>query len=192
MVATHAEFDATMSEAEYRRFALADAQGRWELVDGRPREKPPMSIGHRRQMSSLGYQLQRQLDPVQFQVSFGHTRLRTPGGRYFVPDLVVVPTSYEAAPGRDEDSLDAFAEPMPLVVEVWSPSTGGYDVDTKIPEYRARGDHEIWRIHPSARTLTAWRRRPDGGYEESVHTGGAIAPLAVPGVVIDLDTLFAH
>jgi Uma2 family endonuclease len=77
-----------------------------------------------------------------------------------------------------------------LVVEVWSPSTGGYDIDAKLPTYRARGDREIWRIHPYERTLTTWRRQPDGSYAETVHRGGTIEPIAVPGVTIDLDALF--
>jgi Uma2 family endonuclease len=190
MVATHAEHDEPMSEAEYRRFALSDRQGQWELVDGRAREQPPMSIGHGRHVSSLGFLFQQQLDPGEFQVGFSHTRLRTPTGRYFVPDLVVVPVGYETALGRDEASLDAFAEPMPLVVEIWSPSTGAYDVDTKVPDYRARGDLEIWRLHPRDRTLTTWVRQPDGGYAETSYTGGIVRPTFLPGVAIDLAALF--
>ena len=76
------------------------------------------------------------------------------------------------------------------VVEVWSPSTGTFDVDTKLPEYQRRGDLEIWRIHPYDRILTAWRRQADGSYTESIYREGTIQPVALPGVVIDLDTLF--
>jgi Uma2 family endonuclease len=54
--------------------------------------------------------------------------------------------------------LEIYDEPLPLVAEVWSPSTGGYDVLAKLPEYRRRGDTEIWLLHPYERTLTAWRR----------------------------------
>ena len=35
-----------MTEAEYRRFALGDTAGQWELVRGRLREKPGMSVRH--------------------------------------------------------------------------------------------------------------------------------------------------
>ena len=65
-----------------------------------------------------------------------------------------------------------------------------YDVERKLPEYRARGDLEIWRIHPYDRTLTAWRRQPDGSYLESVYRGGIVPVGSVPGVTIDLDALF--
>jgi Uma2 family endonuclease len=80
---------------------------------------------------------------------------------------------------------------LPLVVEVWSPSTGGYDIDAKIPEYRRRGDLEIWRLHPFEKTLTAWGRQPDGSYTKRVFQGGTVQPVGLPNVTIDLDALFA-
>jgi Uma2 family endonuclease len=86
--------------------------------------------------------------------------------------------------------LAIFSGPLPLVVEVWSSSTGDYDVDTKLSVYQQRGDLEIWRIHPYERTLTAWRRQPDASYQETLHSDGTIKPMALPGVAIDLDALF--
>ena len=77
------------------------------------------------------------------------------------------------------------------MVEVWSPSTGDYDVDGKIPEYKPRGDREIWRLHPYERTLTTWVRQADGSYVETVHTGGVVRPAWLPDVAIDLAALFA-
>ena len=79
---------------------------------------------------------------------------------------------------------------MPLVVEVWSPSTGQSDIEEKLREYQQRGDLEIWRIHPYERTLTAWRRQPDGSYTETLYRGGIIEPAAIPNVRIDIDRLF--
>jgi Uma2 family endonuclease len=78
---------------------------------------------------------------------------------------------------------------LPLIVEVWSPSTGDYDFDAKVPIYQQRGDLEIWCIHPYERTLTAWRRQPEGSYEETMYRDGTITPVALPAVTIDLDTL---
>jgi Uma2 family endonuclease len=91
---------------------------------------------------------------------------------------------------RDRPVLAIFSDPLPLVVEVWSPSTGDYDVDAKLPVYQQRGDLEIWRIHPYERTLTAWRRQPDGLYQETIHPEGVVKPMALPGVAIDLGALF--
>ena len=88
------------------------------------------------------------------------------------------------------DVLEVYDQPLPLVVEVWSRSTGDYDVEEKLAVYQQRGDLEIWRIHPYERTLTAWRRQPDGSFEQSVHHDGIISPAALPSVEIDLAALF--
>ncbi|HET7092431.1 MAG TPA: Uma2 family endonuclease, partial [Thermomicrobiales bacterium] len=91
---------------------------------------------------------------------------------------------------RQPGALDACDEPLPLVVEVWSPSTGDYDVDTKIPVYMQRGDLEIWRVHPHERTVTSWVRQDDGTYQETVYSSGSIRLAAVPGVKIAVADLF--
>jgi len=88
-------------------------------------------------------------------------------------------------------TLEYYEGPLPLVVEIWSPSTGDYDVDAKLPQYQQRGDLEIWRLHPYERTLTTWVRQPDGRYVKVVHTGGVVRPGALPNVAIDLEALFA-
>jgi Uma2 family endonuclease len=88
-------------------------------------------------------------------------------------------------------SFETYSAPLPLVIEVWSPSTGGFDVGTKLANYQRRGDLEIWRIHPRERTLTAWRRQPDGTYEVTVYRRGIVRPEFLPNVAIDLDALLA-
>ena len=178
-----------MSEQEYLEYALSQPDGRWELHDGVLVEKPGMSWKHGQIPAFLAYLLLSQLDLDQFRV-VTELRIRRPAATVFLPDLMVVPTAY----GQDIADLPilaVFSDPLPLVVEVWSPSTGDYDVDAKIPVYQQRGDLEIWRIHPYERTLTRWVRRPDGSYAESVHRGGTIALAALPGVTVDLDRLFA-
>jgi len=118
----------------------------------------------------------------------GHVR-RT-SENYYIPDVFVIPTELVRPLLERRDVLEAYDDPLPLVVEVWSPSTGDYDVDSKLPEYQRRGDLEIWRVHPFDRTLIAWRREPDGSYAESHYAGGTVQPVALPNVTIDLDTLF--
>jgi len=102
---------------------------------------------------------------------------------------MVVPAAY-SEDIRDQPVLAIFSDPLPLVVEVWSPSTGDYDVDAKLPVYQQRGDLEIWRIHPYERTLTVWQRQPEGSYVETIHDGGIVTPVALSGVEINLDELF--
>src|SRR5438552_19137947 len=148
-----------------------------------------MTANHILTMSRLCRQLYRQLDENEFDVRADFGTVRRSSQSYYIPDVYVVPLDQVQAQlgtGR----LEVFTVPLPLVVEVWSPSTGDYDVESKLPEYQARGDLEIWRIHPYERTLTAWVRRTDGSYAVSQYSGGVVRPAALPGVSIDLDTLF--
>lgn len=178
-----------ISEAEYEQIVLAEPVEKWELVEGRLREKPGMSWEHLDVVALLNHLLQLQLDRRQFRV-FIEGRVRRPAATIFLPDLLVVPTAlgpvFRGRPG----ALTVIPDPLPLVVEVWSASTGDYDVDTKIPVYQQRGDLEIWRIHPYHKTLTAWRRQPDGSYTETIYREGAIIPVALPDVAIQLSDLF--
>jgi hypothetical protein len=75
-------------------------------------------------------------------------------------------------------------------VEIWSRSTGTFDVNAKIPIYQERGDLQIWRVHPYERTLTAWRRQPDGTYEEHLYREGIVRPVSLPNVAIDRGDVF--
>jgi Uma2 family endonuclease len=185
------EVDAVaVTQETFERVVLGDPERRWELHDGRLVEKPPMTFSHNRVIILLGAQLLGQIDLSRFDVRIGHGHVHRSAGSFYIPDLFVVPLERTIQPSAGADVVDFYPNPVLLVVEVWLPSTGGYDVDRKLPEYRARGDHEIWRLHPYERTLTAWRRQADGSYAESVHRGGTIEPVAVPGVTIDFDALF--
>jgi Uma2 family endonuclease len=177
-----------ISEEAYQRFVLSGVEGSWELHDGRLVEKPAMTFRHGQIPMLLGHFLISQLDRAQFQV-VSELRVRRSSATVFVPDLMVVPAAYSEEI-RDRPVLAIFSDPLPLVVEVWSPSTGDYDVDAKLPVYQQRGDLEIWLIHPYERTLTSWRRQPDGSYQETIHRDGVVKPAALPGVAIDLGTLF--
>jgi Uma2 family endonuclease len=179
-----------MSEEGYRQFSLSDPQGQWELVEGRLRERPGMSVAHGRVIMDLAVYLANQLARSEFRVRTQHARLRVSPQTYYIPDIAVIPTAIEQALLAYE--LDAYPGPLPLVVEIWSPSTGDYDISAKVPGYQQRGDLEIWRIHPFERTLTAWRRQPNGAYVETIFRGGLVRVESLPGVTIDLDALFAE
>lgn len=178
-----------VSEATYRQVAMEDPEGRWELVCGRLRPKPIMTTEHGEVDRKLLRRLILQLDEDEFTVG-DNIRQRVSTGSYYVPDVCVVPRAMVRRLRERPGSFEVYEEPLPLVGEIWSASTGDYDVEEKFPEYKRRGDLEIWRIHPYERTLTAWRRQPDGGYGESVHRGGVFRPAFLPGVAIDLDTLY--
>lgn len=149
-----------------------------------------MSFRHNDLMTYLGIQLAQQLDRTQYRVRINAGRVSRLTETYYIPDVFVIPVSV-LGPDRDQpDILEIYDQPLPLVVEIWSPSTGDYDVNTKLPEYRLRGDQEIWRIQPFARVLHVWRRQPDGSYDEAEYRGGHVEVASLPDVTIDLDALF--
>ncbi|MDQ2652649.1 MAG: Uma2 family endonuclease [Chloroflexota bacterium] len=178
-----------ITEQEYRDLALEEP--RLELWDGEPREKPTMSMKHEGVAFYLGHSLATQLDRGLFWISVNGGKARISGSTYFIPDVMVVQAELVTPYRDDPRALAAWSEPLLLVVEVWSPSTDGYDQARKLNAYKERGDQEIWYIHPYERTLTAWRKQPDGSYHEAVYAGGVVPAEALPGVVIDLDELLS-
>jgi Uma2 family endonuclease len=182
--------DTRISNGVYERLALAQPDRKWELQDGRLREKPAMTFAHNSLEVRLGHLLMSQLDWDVYEARIDAGRVRRPGGTYFIPDLFLLPLAYVTPHLRRDDVLEVYDQPLPLVVEIWSRSTAEYDINEKLRLYQDRGDLEIWRIHPYERTLTAWRRQADGSYEESLVRDGMIEPQALPGVTIDLAALF--
>ncbi|MEX0781679.1 MAG: Uma2 family endonuclease [Dehalococcoidia bacterium] len=178
-----------VTEETYERLALEDLEGQWELVCGRPRQKPGMTQEHNFIGRKLARRIGSFLDYSQFDVSANSARLRIANGTTFIPDVAVVQIAQ--MPGlRGTGRLETYLDPVPFVAEVWSPSTGGYDVDTKFPEYKLRKDSEIWRIHPYDESLIAWRLRSDGMYSEHPYRDGIVPIESLPGVTIDLAELF--
>jgi Uma2 family endonuclease len=178
------------SNETYEQFALDDPDRKWELWDGDIREKPGMTFDHNWIASKLVYTLLRQLDWSTYQARVNAGRLHRLDATYFIPDVFVLPTAFAASLMHRPDVLEVYDQPLPLVVEIWSPSTGAYDLTEKLAVYRQRGDLEIWFIHPYERTLTAWRRLPDGSYMEATFDEGSVSPVALPGVVVELQALF--
>jgi Uma2 family endonuclease len=177
-----------ISEEAYQQFVLSGVDGSWELHEGRLVEKPGMTFRQGQISMLLGHFLLSQLDRDAYAV-VSELRVRRSSATVFVPDLMVVPAAYSEEI-RDRPVLAIFSDPLPLVVQIWSPSTGDYDIDAKVPVYQQRGDLEIWRIHPYERTLTTWIRQADGSYLESTYREGIIHPVALAGITIDLDELF--
>lgn len=179
-----------ISQETYERVALEDGDETWELHRGRLVRKPEMMVEHCDAVETMARRLVIQLHESAYTIRFGSGRLRASSGSNFVPDLFVVPRAYVRELRQIPETFEVYDKPALLVVEVWSRSTGRYDVNTKIPDYRRRGDAEIWRLQPYERTLTIWRRQPNGDYAETAHTGGVIDLAALPGVRIDLDSLW--
>lgn len=178
----------TVSAATFEQLAL-DEPNRWELHRGRLVKRPSMSMPHNDVAMQLALIIARGIDPARFRVRSQSGHLMRTEDNYFVPDVAVVPVE-EARRFQGRRDLEKYDVPLPFVAEVWSPSTGGYDIDRKLPEYQRRGDFEIWRVHPFDREVVAWRRQPRGGYREARITTG-VAVIASLGIDVDLAELFA-
>jgi len=179
-----------VSEETFRRLSLGDPQGQLELHRGQLVEKPGMSVEHGDVMGNLVRLLENQLDRTSYRVRAQHARLRLASDTYYIPDVAVIPTAIVQALSERPGSLDAYPDALPLVAEIWSPSTGGYDENEKLRDYQRRGDLEIWRVHPYERTVTAWRRQSNGAYVATIYRDGVVQPTSLPAVAIDLEALF--
>jgi Uma2 family endonuclease len=179
-----------LTQETFAAVVLEDVDGRWEIVCGKLREKPEMSVGHYLAARVIAHQLDVQLSFDDFQVMHNAGHASVADGDSYIPDLAIVPTAFVERLMTDPRSFERYDEPLPLVVEIWSPSTGSYDIDRKIPGYKARGDLEIWRLHPYHQSLMIWRRLPEGAYSIAEVSGGTIALHALPEVTIDLDAVF--
>lgn len=185
-----------IGEDLYVRVALEETDETWELHDNWLRCKPGGTFGHDELLHRRWYQSADQLDRYLFHERINAGRLALGHRTYLVPDFFVFPAAYltEAVKRHGWESLEAYREPVLFIVEVWEPPNEAfwYDVNRKLPIYRQRGDAEIWRLHPYERTLHGWRRQPDGSYDAFVTNQGTVVLLALPGVTIDLDALFAQ
>lgn len=174
---------------DYEAFVASGVVGHWELHDGVLVEKLPMTWDHQVVMVNLVLQLGPQLSRDAFRI-LAESRVRRPEATVFLPDVMVVPEHYGDEFRNQRGRLAIFSRPLPFVAEVWSASTGAYDVTAKLPVYQERGDAEIWLIHPYDRVVTAWRRQPDGTYASAVYDGSVIELAALPGVTVDVTELF--
>ena len=150
-----------------------------------------MTMEHYDLAFELAYAIRSQVSHAEYHVRCDQSRLRS-GTSYLIPDVFVVPAALVNQFRGGDDILEAYADPLPFVAEVWSPSTGDYGVTTKLAAYQARGDAEVWLVDPYEPRLTTWVRQATGSYVSSAYTGGHIALSAIPGVVIDLDRLFGR
>lgn len=181
----------SVAQQTYEEIALENPDRRLEIHRGRIREKPAMSVAHNHSMRRLGRQLVSQVDENEYEVVVDSGRVRRSEQNTYIPDVMVVPLEVLRRLLERPYALEVYDLPLPFIAEVWSSSTGGYDVGEKLAEYQNRGDAEIWRLHPFERTVTAWQRQPDGTYREVVYRGGTVSLFALPEVVIDIDALFA-
>jgi hypothetical protein len=106
-----------ISEKEFRKLALGDPSGHWELHCGVPHQKPGMTAQHNDVLDHLHELLSVQLDRREFRVRSEHGHVRTSADRYYILDLFVVPTE-QFLPQAPLRTLETYERPLPLVVEI--------------------------------------------------------------------------
>jgi len=144
----------------YERIALAEPERRWELHDGALREKTVTAYAHNRWLSWLSRRLFAQQDEYDVRANPGRVSRSATG--VYIPDLAVIPIPLTRRFERHPDALEVYDQPLPLVVEIWSPATGSFDLQTKIPAYQRRGgsrDLALPSVRSHADGLTPGRVR---------------------------------
>jgi len=174
----------------YERVALEDPEGNWELHGGRLRRRSSGTFGHNHVSHRLAFAVYGQLDHGRYHGRINLGRLRCSAQDIYVPDAMVIPDGLTAQWATNPHALEVYDDPVPFVLEVCDAPIADDAADAKLPGYRARGDAEVWRVHPFEHTLTVWRRRPDGGYDEAAYIGGVVAIASLPGVMVDIDALW--
>ena len=176
----------------YAQLALEDAEGRWELMGGHPRRKPPESFQHGALIDGLIEQLVPLLRGSDYRLSVNHARLMIDQDHILLPDLAVVPRAVSARAVRERpNALETYHTSLPLLIDVWTPATAEFNVEARIPEYRRANAEEIWLVHPAARAVTVWVRRTGGAYQEAIRVAGTLTAVRVPGLALDITALFS-
>ena len=136
---------------------------RYELVDGVLLVSPAPSVQHQVVLMELGAQLHHAC-PRDLLVVPG-PGVRMSADTELIPDLVVARP--EQLAGRE------ITQPPLLAVEIQSPSTALFDLNTKKAVYERFGIESYWIVRPTADqpALIVFELR-DGRYEQVAHVTG--------------------
>jgi Uma2 family endonuclease len=174
-----------MTVDEYLAWAL-EHPGRYELIDGAVRQMSPETVRHADIKGQIYIALRQAIKRAGlkfFTMADGMT-VRVAPNTAFEPDALVY-----GEPRVDDDSIEI---PNPIIiVEVGSPSTGGYDEKTKLPLYLALPSvRHVLIVNAKARSVTHHRKLSDGSIVVEQLTGG-ILRLDPPGLEIPVADFFA-
>jgi Uma2 family endonuclease len=161
---------------------------RYELVDGRPKEKP---MGAK--SDEIGGLVVTQFNIFIRPKKLGRAYPSQTGFQCFPnhPKLVRMPDASFVASGRlpDDDSPDGYIKVAPdIAVEVVSPNEEYEEVEAKVAEYRSAGVKLIWVISPKSKTVLI--RRLDGSCAEVGEAGTLSGEDVLPGFTCRVAELF--
>ncbi|WP_442638269.1 Uma2 family endonuclease [Saccharothrix yanglingensis] len=161
---------------------MPDDGRRYELVDGALHVSPATGHRHQKVVSKLIMFLGNRC-PGDLEVLSAPFSVRPSPTVELQPDVLVT---------RAEDVTDKLLPVAPLlVVEVLSPSTAAYDLNTKKAVYERLGVVGYWIVDPREPTLSVFELDAEGCYELVAEVKGgdafhATAPFSVRIVPDDL------
>jgi Uma2 family endonuclease len=146
--------------------AMPDDGHRYELLDGMLLVTPAPGLKHQKVVLKLGVLLDAHC-PDDLQVVPAPFAVRPSVTTELRPDLLV---------GRDEDFNEAYLPVAPvLAVEVLSPSTALYDLNSKKAAYQRLGVQCYWVIDPQVPNLTVFELDDSRRYAEIAEVKGTDA-----------------
>jgi Uma2 family endonuclease len=168
-----------------------DESRRYDLVDGRLRERPGVAFWHEILLVDLIRLLATYVHEARsgrLVSSKAKLKISAYGGRE--PDLFFIPNALLSLVGKN-----VFSGVPPLVVEVLSPSNENEDRVEKFREYAQLGVGEYWIVDFPNRRIEVYhlRPRPEGNnYELATTATGdhVFRPSIFPGLEIPLGELW--
>ena len=173
---------------ELWRIREASAE-RLEIIDGELFATPPSTLTHQRILGDLSFQFHRIVGKGQLaQVFFAMLDVR------LAPDTVVLP-----------DVMIILRDRMRIIMEEWgidgAPSllaeitSGAYtdyrDRGIKREVYALHGVPEYWLVEPEKRLITVHSDPREDQYQSITVATDLAVSATIPGLSIDLKTLFA-
>lgn len=174
-----------LGRAEYRRWAEAQASGRFERIGGEVVAMAPERAAHMRVKLDVRDALRSALRAagVPCEAMGDGMTVEVGDDTDYEPDALV--NCGPRVPG------DAVAAPNPVVVvEVLSPSTRSVDSGAKLTGYfQVPSVQHYLVVRADRRLVTHHARRADGGIETSIRTSGALR-LDPPGITVSVEDFY--
>jgi Uma2 family endonuclease len=135
---------------------MPDDGRRYELIDGMLFVSPAPATRHQKMVLQLAMRLERRC-PDELQVFVAPYAVQPANDTEVQPDVLVA---------RDEDLTERNLPVAPLLaVEILSPSTTLYDLNTKRAAYQRMGTPSYWVVDPLDPRLTAFELGDAGEYQ---------------------------
>jgi Uma2 family endonuclease len=177
--------EARLTREEYRRWAVGQPRGRFELIAGRVVAMAPERGAHLRAKAAVARALWHAVAAagVDCEALPDGATVEVDDDTDYEPDAVVT--------CGERMGDDAVVAPNPvIVVEVPSPSTRAVDTGAKLTDYfRVPSIHHCLILRTDRRVVIHHRRLEDGGIETKLIGAGRIE-LDPPGIAIAVEQVF--